>query len=136
MSQKLTDEQLDAMLDADEAGNGGNRLELFARIHERRRKRAHAAAKAAQPKLGVVVAPEVMQRLVAAARSPLGPDDGDGGQGAMDYLLLTVQDTLAAGDIEDALFALIRVWRKAWAWNFAHMGPIEGLPTQEQPAAK
>ena len=127
----LTDEQLDALLEADAADNPDNQYALFARIQERKRRRAHAKAKAQQSRLGVRGAAH-HDALLAVLRTefvrPLGPDDHEAGSGSLDQLLLTVRDTLEAGDAEDALHAMLRVVRKTWAWNGAHLGPIEGLP--------
>ena len=137
MPNQLTDEQIDALLQADEASNGGNVLAIFARIHERRRKRAHAAAKAAQPELGIRGAPQnqdplLLEKLRAFWRAPIAAADAESGPGALDYLLQTIQDTVDAGDVEDMLFSALRVCRKVWAWNMHHLGPIEGLPKEAE----
>lgn len=137
MSNTLTDEQIDSLLDADEEENSKNTLAIFTRIHERRRKRAHAKAKSEQPTLGIrlaestdlsLIADEAspqspIETLAAFARSPLTEDDA--APGGMDYLCQTVQDCFEDGELEDAIFAAFRVWRKAWAWN-RHLGPIGG----------
>ncbi len=133
MSIKLTDEQIDNLLDADEQGDSANTSAIFDRIHERRRMRAHAKAKAAQPALGlsITASPSLvrgkhplapMETLTAFARAPI--TDEDASPGGIDYLCQTVQDCLDAGQLEDAVFAAFRVWRKAWAWN-RHLGKIE-----------
>jgi hypothetical protein len=152
MSKNTTSaEVLDALLDDDESSNEGNSLAIFARIHERRRKRAHAKAKASQPDLGIrgtshndpldnraLPVPDgcachdcLLEKLRAFWLAPLTQEDHEASAGAMDYALQTVTDTLEAGDVEDAIFAMARVARKAWAFN-RHLGPIEGFPKQEQ----
>ncbi len=139
MTQALTDAQLDAILDADAADNPDNQFKLFARIQERKRKRAHAKAKERQARLGVR-GEKYHDGLLAVLRAeflrPLGPDDHESGSGALDQLLLTVKDTLDAGDLEDALHAMLRVVRKTWAWNGVHLGPIEGLPVIPESGGK
>ena len=115
------DDRINALLDVEDPRN---RLEIFARIHEHRRKRAHAEARAKQPKLGVSSGDGAMQELVKAARKPLDDLDRDAGPGALEYLCETVHDCLDAGDLEDTVFALVRVWRKVWAMQ-PHLGPIE-----------
>jgi hypothetical protein len=134
---KLTDEMLDSLLDADE-NTHANPIALFERIQERRRTRAHAIAKQTQPAVGASAAD--WAAVVKFARTPLRATDRDRTSGEMDHLLVTVQDSIeatAAGTehIDDFLFALLRVWRKAWALNEMHLGPIEGVrvmaPTTE-----
>jgi hypothetical protein len=135
----LTDEQIDDLLTADEGTNEGNALAIFARIHERRRKRAHARARAAQPELGLRGAAShdsLRDKLQAFWREPITADDMAAGAGALDYLLETVRDTVDDGDVGDMIFAMARVCRKAWAWNMAHLGPIEGIPQPDAPEAK
>lgn len=119
------DAQLDALLDAAEQ-QGRNPLEIHARIHERKRKRAHEKAKAVQVPMGLRDQVDPMKVLCSEFRKPLTEDDVDGSAGAMDYLLQTIQDTIDAGDLEDTVYALMRIARKAWAWNTHHLGPIEG----------
>ncbi len=139
--RKNLDAQLDALLDAAEA-EGRNPLEIHSLIHERKRRRAHAKAKAEQPELhmrsqaraasdtphrDICACPGCVHgKLAAFMKQPINADDLDASAGAMDYLLLTMQDTLASGDVEDAIFAMARIARKAWAWNMPHLGPIEG----------
>lgn len=121
------DAQLDALLDSDDATNRGNVLAIFSRIHERRRRRAHAKAKSEQPSLGVrgtVQHGSLLATVRAFFRAPLTPQDAASEPGAMDYLLQTLQDNLDANDLEDALFTALRIARKAWAWNQHHLGPI------------
>ena len=139
----LTDQKLDAILDADGLDNPENHLALFGRIHERKRKRAHAKAKAVQPALSIrmtnhVDLPEcacngcLVLKLRAFWFTPLAPEDFDASAGAVDYLLQTVDDTLKAGDAEDAILAAFRVARKIWALNIRQLGPIEGLPKKKE----
>jgi hypothetical protein len=126
---------IDQILDAAEQ-DGTNPLVIHAMIHEHRRKRAHAKAKVQQPALGLATAsqglrqggfPDTITELRTFWRSPLTPEDADASAGAMDYLLQTLDETMDAGDVDDAIFAALRVARKAWAWN-PHLGPIEGTP--------
>lgn len=122
--------KVDELLDSME---GRNPLEIHALIHERRRKRAHVKAKVTQPNL-TLNAPNpkvrVASTLKAAWHTPITAEDADGTPGSMDYLLLTVQDVMNEEVVnpDDAIFALMRVARKAWAYNMAHLGPIEGIP--------
>lgn len=130
------EQRLDAILDAEERDGQGNPLELHALIHERRRKRAHAKAKALQPELrlrGSAHHEDLAKTVREFFRAPLTADDMEAGPGAADYLVGTVADTVDAGDPEDTIFAALRVVRKVWAWNMAHLGPIEGWP---KPAAE
>jgi hypothetical protein len=119
----LSDEQIDALLEADEK-QSAHPMEMFVRIHERKRKRQHAKAKAAQPKLGVSAAqpPNVMAGLRKYACQPITADERE--QTGMDYLCQTVIDTLRGDSVEDVLHALVRVWRKQYAWQ-PHLDPIE-----------
>jgi len=121
------DQQLDALLDAAD-NDHSNSLAIFARIHERRRARQHAKHKAEQPDLGIEVPPEITARLIAEIHKPLTDDGRSMEQGAMDYLLLTVQAAAQTAHFEDLLFALARVYRKCWASQSHHLGPIEGIP--------
>jgi hypothetical protein len=120
-----SEELLNALLDAEEAA-GENELVIHAKIHERRRKRAHAIAKATQPVAGISVSD--WGALVAFLRAPLTAQDSAQEAGSLDHLLLTAQDAVSEGNQEDAIFAVLRVFRKSWAWNAHHLGPIEGLP--------
>lgn len=128
------DEQLDALLDAADSADPGNSLAIFARIHERRRARQHAKHKEEQPDLGISVTPEIVKRFIAEIHKPLAADDKSMEQGAMDYLLLTVQAAAQTGNFEDLLFAIARVYRKCWASQSHHLGPIEGIPAQAEKA--
>jgi hypothetical protein len=123
-----SDEQLDALLDAADSADPDNSLAIFARIHERRRARQHAKHKAEQPDLGMGVEDKIVQRFIAEIHKPLTDDDKSMDAGAMDYLLLTVQAAATDGDFEDLIFALARVYRKCWAAQSHHLGPIEGVP--------
>jgi hypothetical protein len=116
---------LDALLDADEAANGTDKLALHAQLQERRRKRAHAVAKQTQPAVGLAI--EDWDKTVAFIRAPLTAEDMSQDAGALDHLLLTVQDAIDEGNQEDAVLAAFRVVRKVWAWNSHHLGPIEGV---------
>lgn len=117
----LSSDQLDALLDADEQHNG-TALDLFAQIHAGRRKRQHARYKAAQPLLGIEGTAELLAALRAHACAPLTPEER--GHEGIDYLLQTVKDTLHGDSLEDALFALVRVWRRMYAHHPA-LDPLE-----------
>jgi hypothetical protein len=131
----IMDDKIDALLDA--AGDE-NPLLIHARINERRRKRAHNKAKAEQPELGLRqqhslpamsevhhAAQRACDILKAEFRKPTTQDERD--HSGMDQLLFTVQECLDAGDLEDAVFALVRVARRAWG-TCMHMVPIQGIP--------
>lgn len=88
--------------------------QIMMRIHERKRKLEHAAAKAAQPeKAG-------REELRDALRAPLTPGEMD--PHGLDYLMLTVQDCIETAPLTDLIHALVRVYRKAWAMQ-RHLGP-------------
>jgi len=97
--------------------------ELVVAVHARKRHADHLEVKKGQPALGVELPKEQWDRLVAAMRAPLTAKEATAS--GVDYLCGTVQDCIDAGDYEDALFALIRLWRKVWAMQ-PHLGPIEG----------
>ena len=140
------EEQLDALIDAAEK-EGRGKIEVHQGFEERRRKRAHAKAKAKQPVLGIrgtshndpldpepLPAPSgcvchdcLLGKLKAFWEAPINEDDKDGSTGAMEYLLLTIQDTLDAADAEDLIFALMRIGRKALAWN-PHLWRAQDIP--------
>jgi len=109
-------QHIDALLD------GHSPAELYAAIHERKRRRLHEAAKAAQPRLTGGVSAEDFTVVAGEALRPLeaGMSTPDG----LEYLLLTVRDCLREGRGEDTLFALVRMWRKTWALH-PHLGAIE-----------
>ena len=96
--------------------NGGASQDLFEAIHLEHRHRQHAIAKAAQP------AEATFASVVAVARQP--HNDAERSQQGLDYLCQTVQDCIDAGDFDDVIFALVRVWRKCWAL-VPNLGPIE-----------
>jgi hypothetical protein len=128
----MTNEQLDALLDADEQAHPANSLALFAKIHERRRKRAHAKAKESQPRVHLDKHPhadKLLEAVKAEIRKPITAHEEEGG--GMDYLLQTVQECADSGDLDDILFSLVRVVRKSWAWN-RHLGPIQGVQPEEK----
>ena len=106
-------------------------------IAERKRKLAHAKAKAVQPELrvrGTAHHQHLFDKLKAFWDAPIDEHDKDQGPGAMEYLLLTLQDTLDAGDVEDLIFAALRVSRKALA-GMPHLWRKQDFP-QPQPAAE
>lgn len=130
--------QLDAVLDAAEA-DGKNHLEIHALLQARRRRRAHVKAKEAQPSLSLRAGEkhaDLLGKLDEFWRVPITPEDTNAEPGAIDQLLLTIQDSLDAGDFEDAVFAMARACRKAWAWNQAHLGPIEGVERRKAASEK
>lgn len=133
----MTNEELDAHLDAADSADPDNSLAIFARIHERRRARQHAKHKAEQPRADVKAGD--WGKLLTFTRAPLTDDDRSMEAGAMDYLLLTVQAAVddaadGAGTIDDFVFALLRVWRKCWAAQSHHLGPVEGVEAQQRAA--
>jgi hypothetical protein len=118
----LTQAEMDAQIDELDTQHDENAL--FVRIHERRRKRGHAAAKASQPALhvrGTALHDGLIETLKAEFRAPITTNEQE--PTGMDYLLQTVQDCLDANDFEDSVFAMMRVVRKAYCWN-RHLGPI------------
>ena len=132
----LTDDQLDAILDADATSGKTSAPDLFVRIHERRRKRAHVAAKIVQPALGVrgtAQHDELIAVIRKFFRTPLAKEELACEQGDIEYLLLTVHDTIESGDFEDAVFASLRIARKLWARNAHTLGPIEGVQIPVKP---
>jgi hypothetical protein len=111
----ITDEQIDALL-----AENDNLLEVSMRLQERKRKRAHAAAKLAQPGLGVRGTDghaALIEKLKAAWDAPLSLDEKSAAQGDIEYLVLTIQDCVDAGDVEDLVFATLRLARKILARN-------------------
>ena len=148
------DDQIASLIDqltaAVAAQSPGDKLAIHALIQQRARQVALAAAKAVQPSLGLVTSvgvqnapaeaqiatgamlgaaatatpdpPDPMAVLTAFFRAPLTSVDTD--PGGMDQLCLTVQDLLDAGNVEDAIFGLARIARKAWAWQ-PHLGPVD-----------
>jgi len=131
----VTDEQLDALLESDRADNPDNQFALFLRIHERKRKLAHARAKATQPALGIRGAaghPALLAKLKAAWDAPLTDDDKSAAQGDIEYLILTVQDCVDDGDVEDLIFAAMRLSRKLLGRNPALWRAQDVKPKQEK----
>jgi len=88
-------------------------------VHTAKRKALQARDKLTQPEVGVAM--KRWDLLRAAMLADL--TDAERAQQGLDYLCQSVQDSLAAGDVEDTIFALVRVWRKAWALQ-PHLGPI------------
>jgi hypothetical protein len=116
----ITDDQIDAVLAAHELDNPEDQTALYARIHERKHKLAHAAAKATQPYLGLAGTPahtDLLAKLKEAWDAPLTADERDATPGDIEYLTLTVQDCIDAGDAEDAIFASLRLSRKLLGRN-------------------
>ena len=100
---------------------------LFALVLERKRKTAHAKAKANQPAVGITLDDAAWNTVEAFARRPSARTKK--GPGGLDHLTMTVRDCIAAKDADDLLFALLRVWRKCHHLQ-PHLGPIEGVPQQ------
>lgn len=103
--------------------------ELFALVLERKRKTIHAKAKATQPVAGIQIDDAAWVKIEAFAHRPIGKDEE--GQGGLDHLTVTVRDCIAARDVDDLLFALLRVWRKCYHLQ-PHLGPIEGTTQQQE----
>lgn len=138
MNTTTVGSQLDALLDAAEA-EGQNPVDLFIQINERKRKRAHAKAKASQPALGirgtVHTADDkcachecLLHKLKAAWNEPITADEKSAAQGDIEYLVLTIQDCVDAGDVEDLLFATMRLSRKLLARN-SHLWRAQDIQT-------
>jgi hypothetical protein len=111
----ITDEQLDAIL-----GQNDNLIEVATRLHERKRKLAHAKAKADQPRIdirGTEIHDGLMGWLKGFWDAPVTEDEKSCAQGDIEYLILTLQDCVDAGDVEDVIFAALRISRKMMARN-------------------
>jgi hypothetical protein len=80
-------------------------------VHEERRILNHAKAKAIQPKLATRLAPADMVLLKAECQRRLAQEEQT--YEGFDYLCQSVEDCLDAGNFEDVLYALVRVYRKA-----------------------
>jgi hypothetical protein len=122
----LTDEQIDALL-----AENDNLVEVATRLHERKRKRAHAKAQAAQPELGIRGGPShaaLFAKLKAMWNAPLTDDEKGAGPGDIEYLGLTVQDCADADDAEDLIFAQARLARKLLGRN-AHLWRRQDIAT-------
>jgi hypothetical protein len=124
----ISDDQIDAIL-----GQNDNLIEVAMRLQERKRKLAHAKAKAAQPALGIratAAHAELRDKLKAAWDAPITDAEKSAAQGDIEYLILTVQDCVDAGDVEDLIFASMRLSRKLLARN-AHLWRAQDLPKPE-----
>lgn len=115
----LSNEQLDAFLDANErlleahVKAGGKPEDLQLRLIHRKRHNDAAAAKAAQPALGIARGAGSLQALVEEFRKPVTEAERAEANGGMDQLLISFHEFLDAGDLEDAIHAAFRVARKA-----------------------
>ena len=131
----LTDEQLDSFLKA-ASESGLSEYELSARMHERRRKNAHALAKQGQRNLGLRGSTghdAILAHLKAAWDAPLTAEDKSAAQGDIEYLILTIQDCLNAGDLEDFIFANMRLSRKLLGRN-SHLWRTQDLLLVDDPS--
>jgi hypothetical protein len=120
----VTQDMIDALLDASVKDGNASVSALMDRFHERARKRNHAAAKADQPVLNLTGGADHWADLCVEARMPYTIDEQ--AAGGIDYLCQTVDDCIAAGDLDDTLFALLRVWRWVRA-KHRHLPPIETI---------
>jgi len=125
----ITDEQIDAILTEND-----DLIAVAMRLQERKRKRAHAAAKAAQPELGIrstAAHDALLAKLKAAWDAPLTVVEKGAEQGDFEYLVLTIQDCVDSGDVEDLIFAALRLSRKLLARN-PHLWRKQDMTTAQK----
>ena len=103
--------------------------QIFFRLHERKRKKDHAAAKAAQPTVEVAISDDDWADVMRDLLRPL--DDSDKNPQGIDYLVQTVLDCVAREDRTDTFFAAMRLVRRVWALQ-PHLGPVQ-LPWGASP---
>ena len=123
----VTQDMIDALLDASVKDGNASVNALMDRFHERARKRNHAAAKANQPVLNLTGVSDHWTDFCAEVCKPYTIDEQ--AAGGIDYLCQTVDDCIASGSLDDTLFALLRVWRWVRA-KHRHLPLIEtiGVP--------
>ena len=126
--QELTDQLLAAHVAA-----GGTPQDLQLRLVHRKRKTDAAKAKSAQPRLEMhqrgmadCDCPQILKALTDEFRKPITDIERSQAAAGMDQLLISFQEFLDAGDLEDAIHAAFRVARKAYIGQFSHLGlPID-----------
>src|SRR3984957_18367653 len=110
----LTDDQIDALLDANESETpNADLLETQMRVNERRRKRNLNTAKSSYPEMN-------LESVVDAIHKPLSEDTNIVGIG-MDHLCLNVEES--ENDLSHLMFALIEVYRLERKWQ-RHLSPL------------
>jgi hypothetical protein len=103
----------------DLVASGGSMETLISQLHTQRRKLELEQARARQPQVSLsdgfvdAIRDELRRQPTVDEMTPSG----------MDYLCLSVQDCIDSGNLTDIMFALARVWRKAWFLQ-PHLGPI------------
>jgi hypothetical protein len=123
MSSVLDDDVLRRMLKA-HLESGGNLHSLQVRMVHLKRKDDEAARRAGQVGLGLRGSgadKEILAKLVAEFRKPIRAAEMAEAHGGLDMLLLSYQECLDAGDLEDALWAAARLVRKMWVAQFGHL---------------
>jgi hypothetical protein len=125
MSSVLNDDVLRQMLKA-HLESGGNMHSLQVRMVHLKRKDDEAARRADQIGLGLRdrlagADKEILAHLVAEFRRPITAAEKAEAHGGLDMLLLSYQECLDAGDLEDALWAAARLVRKMWVAQFGHL---------------
>jgi hypothetical protein len=110
----LTDQQIDALLDANESKTpNADLIDLQMRVNERRRQRNLAVAKGSYPEMN-------LESVVDAIHKPLSEDTNLVGIG-MDELCLNVEES--ENNLNHLVFSLIEVYRKERSWQ-RHLSPL------------
>lgn len=124
MSSIVSDDALRQLVQTHLQG-GGNMHSLQVRLVHLKRKDDEAARRAAQTKLDLPMtdseAATVLAHLVKEFRAPMTAAEKTEAHGGVDALLLSYQECLDAGNLEDALWAANRLVRKMWVAQFGHL---------------